>query len=171
MMPSEVIGGELRRHAAPAKSQPGAQHRDLGARVTEHAQQVGDQTRERKCRQHDRDRQLLRGVGRAARRRKQSGAEDADHDRADRRVLVAPGMLAQHPLGEQHQHQEARRQRGLHDDERSEQQREHLQRPAEDREAGPEQPTGAPQEAPGQRETEVLLVGSLLGVHRLQSDP
>lgn len=150
-MPSEVIGGELRRHAAPAESQPGAQHRDLGARMTEHAQQVGDQARERERRQHNRDRQLLGGVGGAARWREQSGADHADHDRADRHVLVAPRMLAKHPLSEQHQHQQTRRQRGLHDDERSEQQREHLQRPAEDREAGAEQPTRTLHEAPGQR--------------------
>ena len=110
-------------------------------------------------------------MGGTTRRRKQSGANHADHDCADRRVLVAPGVLAQHPLGEQHQHQEARRQRGLNHDERSEQQREHLQRPAEDREAGAEQPPRALHEAPGQRETEVLLVGSLLGIHRLQGDP
>jgi len=171
MMPGEVIGGELRRHATPAESQPRAQHRDLGARVTEHAQQVGDQARERQCGQHHSDRQLLGGVGGAARRSKQPGADHAGHDRADRHVLVSPRMLAKHALGEQHQYEQARRQRGLYDDERSEQQREHLQWPAEDREAGAEQPARALHEAPGQRETEVLLVWSLLGVHRLQGDP
>ncbi len=70
------------------------------------------------------------------------------HDRADRHVLVAPGALAQHPLGEEHQHQQAGRERRLHDDQRSEQQRDDLQRPAEDREAGAEQPARAPARGP-----------------------
>ena len=82
-----------------------------------------------------------------------------------------PGALAEHPLADDHQHQQARRQRRLHDDQRREQQRQHLQRPAEHRQARADQPARTPDQAPRQRQAQVLLVGRLLGVHRLQRDP
>jgi len=110
-------------------------------------------------------------VARAARRRAQPRADHADHDRRHRDVLVGAGVLAKHPLAEEHQHEQAGRERRLHHHERREQQRDHLQRPAEDRQARAEHPTSAPDEAPHQRQAQVLLVGRLLGVHRLERDP
>jgi hypothetical protein len=80
-------------------------------------------------------------------------------------------VLAQHSLSEKHQHQQADGERGLHDHERSEQQREDLQRKAEDRQARAEQPARPPEQAPGERQTQVLLVGRLPGIHRLEGDP
>ncbi len=53
----------------------------------------------------------MRGV---ARRREETGADHADHDRADRQVLIAPGVLSEHPLGEEHQHQQSDGEGGLH---------------------------------------------------------
>ena len=58
----------------------------------------------------------------------------------DRDVLVAPGVLAQHPLAQEHQHEQAGRERRLHHHQRRQQQRQHLQRPAEDRQPRAEQP-------------------------------
>jgi len=55
-------------------------------------------------------------------------------------VLVAAGRLAQHPLAEQQQHEQSDRERGLDDDEWSEPQRDDLERPADDRDPGPEHP-------------------------------
>jgi len=110
-------------------------------------------------------------MGATARRSRERGAEDADHDRPHGNVLVAPGVLAQHPLREEHEHEQADRERGLHDHERGQQQRDDLQRPSQDRQTGPEQPASAPEKAPGQSEAQVLLVRSLLGVHRLEGDP
>jgi hypothetical protein len=86
-------------------------------------------------------------------------------------MLVAPGMLAEHPLAEEQQHQQANRERRLHDHQRREQQRHHLQRPTQHRQSGPEQPARAAYQANDQRHPQVLLVGGLLGVHRLQGDP
>ncbi len=125
-MSGKVIGGELGRHAAPAEGEPRTDHRHLGARVAEHAQRVGHEARQRECGEHHGDRQLLGCVGRAAWRREQAGADHADHDRADRHVLIAPRVLAQHPLREQHQHEQSSGQRRLHDDQRREQQRQDL---------------------------------------------
>jgi hypothetical protein len=121
--------------------------------------------------QHERDRQLLGGVRGRARRREQARADNPEHDRAHREVLVASGVLSEHPLGDEHQHQQARRQRRLDDDERREQERHDLERPAEDGQPRPEQPARAPHQPPREREAQVLLVGRLLGVHRLQGDP
>ncbi len=86
-------------------------------------------------------------------------------------MLVTPGVLAEHPLAQEQQHDQAHRQRGLYYYQRREQQREHLQRPAEDRQARAEHPASAPDEPPDQGQAQVLLRGRLLGVHRLQGDP
>lgn len=139
--------------------------------MTERAEQVGQQAGEAETDEHKRDRELLGGVGVAAGGCEQPGPDDAQDDRRDRQVLVFAGVLAEHPLCHQHQHEQPGRERRLYDDERSEQQRDHLQRPAEDREAGPEQPAGPPDQAPDEGQTQVLVVGRLLGIHRLERDP
>ena len=60
---------------------------------------VGQQARQRRAPSSTRrDRQPLGRVAGAARRRAQPGADHAEHDRRDRQVLVAPGVLAEHPL-------------------------------------------------------------------------
>ena len=114
---------------------------------------------------------MLGGVTRAARRRAQPRSDHADHDRRHREVLVPARVLAEHPLSHEHQHEQARGERGLHDDQWREQQRDHLQRPTEDRQARAEHPTSAPEEAPDEGQAQMLLAGRLLGVHRLQRDP
>jgi hypothetical protein len=80
-------------------------------------------------------------------------------------------MLAEHALREEHQHQQTGGEGRLHDHQWSEQQGQHLQRPAQDRQAGAGQPAGSPEQAPGERQAQVLLVGRLLGIHRLERDP
>jgi len=109
-------------------------------------------------------------MGRVA-RRAEARADDADDDRQHGHVLVAAGALFEHPLAGEHQHQQPGGQRGLHDGQRRQHQRDDLQREAEDREARPEQPAPPPDQSPGEREAQVLLVGRLLRVHRLQGDP
>jgi hypothetical protein len=138
MVAREVIGCELRRHATPAERQPGADHRHDRAWAPKRAQQVWEHAGQRERYKHDRDRQRLARVMRVARRGSQGSAEDAEHDRRHRDVLVAPGVLSEHALSDEQQHQQARGERGLHDHQGREQQREHLQRPAENREAGAE---------------------------------
>lgn len=133
MSGGEVVGGELGRDAAPAECQTCAEHRHRRRRATDCAQQVGQQAGQAETEQHESDRQPLGGVPGGARWRAQTGADHADDDRGDRDVLVASGVLAEHPLPEEQQHDQARRQRRLNHHQRGEQQREHLQWPAEDR--------------------------------------
>lgn len=80
-------------------------------------------------------------------------------------------MLAEHALRDEHQHEQADGKRRLYDHERSQQQGEDLQRPAEDRQPCAGQPAGAPEQAPDERYAQVLLVGRLPGVQRLECDP
>jgi hypothetical protein len=80
-------------------------------------------------------------------------------------------MLVEHPLREEHQHQQPGRERRLHHHQRSQQQGGNLQRPTEDRQARPGQPACASEQVEGQRQAQVLLAGRLLGVHRLEGDP
>ncbi len=86
-------------------------------------------------------------------------------------MLGAARVLAEHALAEQQQHEQPRGERGLDDDQRSEQQGDHLQRPAEDRQAGAEHPAAAPEQPPHERQSQMLLVRRLARVHRLQRDP
>jgi len=89
-------------------------------------------------------------VAGAARRSAQARADHPDHDRRHRQVLLTPRVLAQHPLSQEHQHEQARGQRGLDHDQRRQQQRDHLQRPAEDRQARAQHPAPAPDQPPDQ---------------------
>ena len=170
-MAGEVIRGELGRHTAPAERKARPEHRHLGTGATERTQQVRRERRQSQTEERERDRELLGGVASTARGRAQPGADHADHDGAHGDVLITPGVLAQHPLGDQHQYEQTRRERGLYHRERCEQQRHDLQRPAEDREPRAEHPARAPDEAPHERDAQVLLLWRVLGVHRLQRDP
>jgi hypothetical protein len=123
----EIVGGELGGHAAPGECEPRADHRHRGrGSAPEHAQQVGQQADRCEPGEHDCDRQFLGRVAIAARRGRESRADHADHDRAHRHVLVASRVLAEHPLGEEHQHQQTGGERRLHEDQRSQQQGQHL---------------------------------------------
>lgn len=139
--------------------------------MRQQSQRIREQARDAKPEQHERDSEVLRAVAGDSRRRCQAGADHADHDRAHREVLAAPRVLVQHPLREEHQHEQTGCERRLHDDERREQQRDDLQRPAEDRETRAEQPACAAQQAPGEREAQMLAGRRVLGVERLQRDP
>jgi len=170
-MRGKVIGGELRRDTAPAERDAGADHRQLRVRVADRAQDVREQADEAEPDQHERDRQRLRARRRAPRRREHRGPDHAKDDRGHREVLVAAGVLIEHPLPEEHQHDQPERERGLHHDQRGEHQRDDLQRPAEYREAGPGQPAHPPDQAEHQRRAKVMPGGRLLRVHRLKRDP
>ncbi len=167
----EVVGGELGRDPAPGEAETGADHRHRRGRAVDRAQQIGQQARDRQDAQHDRDRQFLGGVRVAARGGREPRADHADHDRAHREVLVAPGVLAEHPLRDEHQHEQAGGERGLDDHQRRQQQGEDLQRPAEDRQPRAGEPASAPEQTPDERHAQMLLVGRLPGVERLERDP
>jgi hypothetical protein len=122
----EIVGGELRRDAAPAAGETGADHRQRRRWVGEQAQGIGEQARDAQPEQHERDREILRAVAGRPWRRGQTGADHADHDCAHREVLATPRVLVQHPLREEHQHQQSGSERRLDDDERRQQQRDDL---------------------------------------------
>jgi len=86
-------------------------------------------------------------------------------------MLAAPRVLAEHPPADVQQHEQASRQRRLDHYERRQQQRQHLQRPAEDRQTRAHQPAGSLQQPSDQRHAQVLLVRRLPRLHRLQGDP
>ena len=94
------------------------------------AQDVGQQAHQAEPDEHEGDRQGLCSGGAAARRREDRRADHAEDDRGHRDVLIAAGVLVEHALTEEHQHDQPERQGGLHDDERREHQRDDLQRPA-----------------------------------------
>ncbi len=83
----EVVGGELRRDAAPAARRSrrrasstrraGARRRSAGTAAAASAEPG----------EHARDREVLRAVAGDSRRRREAGADDADHDRDHREVL------------------------------------------------------------------------------------
>jgi len=73
--------------------------------VHQQSQRIGQQARDAEPEQHERDCEILRAVAGDPRRRCQPGADHADHDRGHREVLAPPGVLVQHPLREEHQHE------------------------------------------------------------------
>ncbi|TMK27397.1 MAG: hypothetical protein E6G62_00250 [Actinobacteria bacterium] len=166
----ERVGGERCGDAAPAERQPRSDHRHDGRRTTQGAQQVWEQAGHAEADEHEGDRQPA-GVAGGVRRREQGGTHHPDHDRPDGEMLVASAMLAEQALGEEHQHQQARGERGLDDDERREHQRDDLKRPAEHRETRSGEPACPPGKTPCERQPQMLLVWGLLGVQRLQGDP
>jgi hypothetical protein len=138
--------------------------------MVEETQHVGQQA----CPRQKRERHVEREVADvfvAAVGCRERDAGDADHDRRHREVLEATGPLAEQTLAHEHQHQQAGGERGLHDDQRREDQRDHLQRPAEHREPCPEQPAPAPDQPRGKRKPQMVVQRRLLGVHRLKGDP
>jgi hypothetical protein len=171
MVARQIVGGKLRRDTTPAEGKACADHRDDRARSPQRSKQVGQHAGEAKADEHDRDRQGLARVVGIARRRRQGGADDPEHDRGHRDVLVAAGVLAQHALPDEQQHQQAGSQCRLHDDQWRQQQSHNLQRPAEDRQSRSEQPAGASEESRDECQPQVLLVGCLACVQRLQGDP
>jgi hypothetical protein len=108
---------------------------------------------------------------RMTRRGRERGTDYAEHDCRHGGVLIASRVLAEHALGKEEQHQQAGSQRWLHDDQRRQQQGHHLQRPAQDRESRAQQPPGAPDQAYDKGRPQVLVVGRLSCIQRLQGDP
>ena len=139
--------------------------------MAQQVQHVRQQARAAEAHQHERDRELLGGVSGAARWGGERNAGHADRDREHARILVAPGVLAQHSLPQQHQYQQTGGERRLHDHQRSQQQGHDLQREAEDRKAGAEQPPRPPDQAAGELQAQVRLVRRLPGVHGLERYP
>ncbi len=82
-------------------------------------------------------------------------------------MLIAPGVLAQHPLAEEQQHEQTGGESRLHHHQGGQQQSHDLQRPAENRQSRAEQPASASEQASDQGQAQVLLVRRLLGVQRL----
>ncbi len=86
-------------------------------------------------------------------------------------MLRAPGMLAEHLLAEEQQHEQSRCERRLNHHQWRQQQRDDLEGPAQDRKPGAEQPAGAFEQSAHECHAQVLLGRGLPGVECLQNDP
>lgn len=170
MVLGQGVGGELGGHATPGEAEPGADHRHRGDRAPQEPKRVGEQGEDSEADQRERERERSRAA-RVAVRRGQCCPEHAHDDGRHGQHLAAAGMLAEHPLSEDHEHEQTGRQCGLHHHERSEQQRRYLQRPPEDGKPRPEQPASAPSELADQAQTQVVLLADLTCVQGLQGDP
>lgn len=130
------------------------------------AHQVGQERESGQPDEHERDRLVAR-LRFAAFGSAERCADDPDHDRRNGDSLALPGVLAEHAPPEEEQHEQPGGERRLHDDERGKQQRHDLQRPAEDRQPGPEQPARSHNQVACEPQAQVHLVRGALGVHRL----
>lgn len=134
------------------------------------AQQIRQQADERDAAKHDVQLRAARVFGVGLIWRGDRDARDPDDDRGHRDVLVSSRRLSKHALAREHQHEQARGERRLHDDQRHELEREHLQRPAKHREPGAKEPAPSAQQPRREREPQMGLRGRLLRVHRLEGD-
>ena len=85
-------------------------------------------------------------------------------------MLAPSGVLVEHALADEQEHEQPARQRGLHDHERRQQQRHDLQREAEHRQARSRQPARPPGELADQTDTQMVPGIDLTRIERLQGD-
>jgi len=128
----DVIGGELGCDAAPRERQPCPDHRHGRRRAAHEAHYVRQHRQQAEPDERECDR-LVTDVRGRVRWRGERRAEHPEHDGRNRHVLVPACALSEHPLADEHQHEQAGRERRLHDHQRGQQERENLQRKAEDR--------------------------------------
>jgi hypothetical protein len=166
----EIVREELRSHAAPGEAEAGTDHRQRSSWATHEIDRIGEQRQQPQTEQHERNGEVARVVARA-RRAAYRRTRHAEHDREHRDVLASPGVLVEHPLAEEEQYEQSHRHRRLHDHERDKQQRENLQRPAEQREPCSRKPARPPEQVERKCRMEMLGVRCALGVHRLQRYP
>jgi len=164
------VGDELVGQAAPGEAEPGADHRRVGDPPARELEQERRRGRDAEQAQHDVDRDAVDVVGVVARGERRD-PDDAGDDRADREQLAPPRPLAQQPLAREQQHEQPGRERRLHDDERRIRERDDLQRPAEHRHAGSEQPARACHKVRQERDPQRVAVGRVASVERLDRDP
>jgi hypothetical protein len=166
----EVVGEELRGDPAPGEPEPRPNHRQRCGRPAHAVDGVREQCQRTQPHENERHGEVV-CVRAAACWRAQRGTRHAEHDRAHGEVLTPAGVLAEHALAEEQQHEQAGGQRWLDHHERGQQERQYLQRPAEHRQPGSRQPARPPEQVERERWMQVLGVGGALGVHRLQRDP
>jgi len=80
-------------------------------------------------------------------------------------------VLSEHALPQEQKHQQPHRERRLHDHQGGQQQGEDLQRKPQHRGRGAREPARALEQAPGERQAQVLFVRRLSGIERLERDP
>lgn len=166
----ERIGSELGRNAAPGEAETRPDDRERCGRAAGEADEVGQHRKRAQPNQHERHR-LVVGVRFAARRRAQRHPDDSQCDRRNGDLLTPARVLAEHAASEHEQHQEPGGERGLHDHQRREPQRQHLQRPSADRKAGAEQPAWAHRQVASQAKAQVHVMWGALGIPSLQRHP
>lgn len=166
----QAVSRELGRHSAPGEAQSGADHRQHGGRLAHEAYQVRQQRQCPQSDEHERD-GLVAGLRFAAFGRPQRSADDTDHDRRDGDPLAPARLLAEHALAKEQQHEQSGGKGWLHHHQRCEQQRDHLKRPAEDRQPRSEQPARAHHEIAREAQAQVNVMGCALGVDCLQRHP
>lgn len=80
-------------------------------------------------------------------------------------------MLAEHARTQEQQHEQAGGQCRLDHDERGQQQRADLKRPADDSEAGAGEPTAAHDQLTHQRQAQAVALRDLARIEGLEGDP
>ncbi len=86
-------------------------------------------------------------------------------------MLAAAGTLVEHPFADDHEHEQPAGERGLHDDERREQERDDLQGEAEHRQRRPGKPACSAGQLADEADPQVVIGVDLARVERLQGNP
>lgn len=165
-----VVGGELRRQAVPRVGEPGAE-RDEDARRACGATQ-GERHDGERAEGPERDREPRAAlVLRLPRRRGQREQRHAGGDRDHRGELPPPRPLAEpERRGGEHEDEPGAEQR-LHERQGRARQRERLQPPAGEAEAGARDPAAPADEQPEERDAERVPLRRRPRLDRLQHDP
>jgi len=164
------VGDELVDQAAPGEGQTRPDHRRVGDRAPG---KLEDEGRERRGAQQreDHDGRDPVHVARVVAGRERGDAGDAGDDRADGEQFAPSRRLSQHPLADEQQHEQPGCERRLDHDQPDVIEREDLQRPAERRHPGAEQPAGPGHQMRQQRNPQRMLNACVASVQRLDGDP
>ncbi len=86
-------------------------------------------------------------------------------------MLAAARTLVEHPLADEHEHEQTAGQRRLHDDEGREQERDDLQREAEHRQRRPRKPARPSGQLTDEADPQVVIGVDLARIERLKGNP
>jgi hypothetical protein len=168
-MRAQRIGDELRREPTPRECGAGREGSGDAAHAVAPAQRVGGQGHRGQTGQGEGQRpaaDVMRGRG----RRDDGQAGDAGDDRTDGQHVARADRLVERPRAQHQEQHETEGERGLHDGERSEQQRGGLQRPTDHPERRAGQPPRLARQIPDQRRPQPLSGRHHPRLERLQRD-
>jgi len=165
----EVVGEELRGQAVARVGRTGSDRDQDPGRLAEPRERIRDESDQGEDGDGN-DQLRSSGMFGLTWGRGPGQKRDPRGHRAHAENLAPADPLPEHLGADPEQHDEAHRQRRLDQRERDQQERSDLSRPAAQGEAGADEPARLPDQPENERDAEMLLLGRLASLERLQAN-